>query len=213
MHNNRIGVLISGGGTNLQALIDKAEANYFNASVEIVISNCKDAYGLQRAKTHGIKTEVVDKRQFESEAEFNKAMIEILKNNAVHLVVLAGFLSILSREFVNTFKNQILNIHPALIPSFCGKGFYGKRVHQAALDYGVKITGATVHFVDAGTDTGPIVLQKAIEIDNNDDADSLQKKVLKLEHQLLPLAVKLFFENKLQIIETNRKRTKVKISE
>lgn len=213
MHNNRIGVLISGGGTNLQALIDKAEANYFNARIEIVISNRKNAYGLQRAKSHGIKTKVIDKKQFASETKFNQAMIKTLKDNAVDLVVLAGFLSILSHEFVNAFKNQIMNIHPALIPSFCGKGFYGKRVHQAVLDYGAKITGATVHFVDAGTDTGPVILQKAVEVGDDDTADSLQKKVLKLEHQILPLAVKLFFENKLQIIEQNQKRTKVKIVE
>lgn len=195
----KLGVLISGGGSNLQALIDKIESGYISASIEIVISNRANAYGLERAKNHGIPTAVISKKDYTDEYEFNKAILDELEKYKVDLVVLAGYLSILSPEVVDRYKNRIINIHPSLIPAFCGKGYYGKKVHQAVLDYGVKVTGATVHFVDYGTDTGPIILQKPVLVQPDDDVESLAKRVLEVEHELLPKAVKLWVEDRLQV--------------
>lgn len=195
----KLGVLISGGGTNLQALIDKIKSGYISASIEIVISNKVDAYGLERAKNHGIPTAVISKKDYMNEYEFNKAILDELEKHSVDLVILAGYLSILSPEVVDRYKNRIINIHPSLIPAFCGKGYYGERVHQAVLDYGAKVTGATVHFVDYGTDTGPIILQKPVLVQSDDDVESLAKRVLEVEHELLPKAVKLWVEDKLKI--------------
>lgn len=195
----KLGVLISGGGSNLQALIDKIESGYISASIEIVISNRANAYGLERAKNHGIPTAVISKKDYTDEYEFNKAILDELEKYKVELVVLAGYLSILSPEVVDRYKNRIINIHPSLIPAFCGKGYYGKKVHQAVLDYGVKVTGATVHFVDYGTDTGPIILQKPVLVQPDDDVESLAKRVLEVEHELLPKAVKLWVEDRLQV--------------
>lgn len=195
----KLGVLISGGGSNLQAIIDKIESGYISASIEIVISNKANAYGLERAKKHGIPTAVISKKDYANEYEFNKAILDELDKYRVDLIVLAGYLSILSPEVVDRYKNRIINIHPSLIPAFCGKGYYGKKVHQAVLDYGVKVTGATVHFVDYGTDTGPIILQKPVLVQPDDDAESLAERVLEVEHELLPKAVKLWVEDRLKI--------------
>jgi phosphoribosylglycinamide formyltransferase-1 len=193
-------VLISGGGTNLQALIDAIEDGRIpDARIVVVISNRKTAYGLERARAHGIPAECVLKKDFESEEAFNGAILERLKFYRVDLVVLAGYLSILSPEVVRAYPNRIINIHPSLIPAFCGKGFYGERVHRAVLEYGVKITGATVHFVDEGTDTGPIILQRPVEVRDDDDVHSLAARVLEVEHQLLPEAVRLFVEGRLVV--------------
>jgi phosphoribosylglycinamide formyltransferase-1 len=195
----RIGVLISGGGTNLQALIDGVENGYIPASIDVVISNKADAYGLQRAKAHGISTAVISRKEFKDEKEFNRALLNELEKYKVDLVVLAGYLNILSPEVVDRYKNRIINIHPSLIPAFCGKGYYGERVHKAVLDYGVKVTGATVHFVDYGTDTGPIILQHPVMVQPDDDVSTLAKRVLEVEHKLLPEAVKLWVEGRLTI--------------
>ena len=155
----KIGVLISGGGTNLQAVIDNCENETINGEVKVVISNKSEAFGLQRAKNHNIKA------VFENEED---KIIEILKENKVDLVVLAGYLKIISPKLVNEYKNRIINIHPSLIPAFCGKGYYGEKVHQGVIDYGAKVTGATVHFVDEGADTGQIIMQRTIEVKQDD---------------------------------------------
>jgi len=196
----RIGVLISGSGTNLQALMDAIDTGRIpNAKIVVVISNRRSAYGLERARAHGIPAECILKREFEDEEAFNRAILERLKYYGVDLVVLAGYLSILSPEVVRSYPNRIINIHPSLIPAFSGKGFYGERVHRAVLDYGAKITGATVHFVDEGTDTGPIILQCPVEVKDDDDVHSLAARVLEVEHQLLPEAVRLFVEGRLSV--------------
>jgi len=196
----RIGVLISGSGTNLQELMDAIDTGCIpNAKVVVVISNRRSAYGLERARAHGIPAECILKREYEDEEAFNRAILERLKYYGVDLVVLAGYLSILSPEVVRSYPNRIINIHPSLIPAFCGKGFYGEKVHRAVLDYGAKITGATVHFVDEGTDTGPIILQCPVEVKDDDDVHSLAARVLEVEHQLLPEAVRLFVEGRLSV--------------
>ncbi|NLW40162.1 MAG: phosphoribosylglycinamide formyltransferase [Tissierellia bacterium] len=194
-----IGVLISGSGTNLQSIIDEIEEGKISGRIRVVISNRKDAYGLIRAKKAGIEALYIDKKKFDSEEEFNRKIIEELSKREVELVVLAGYLSILSEEFIEKYKGRIINIHPSLIPSFCGKGCYGDRVHRMVLDRGVKLTGATVHFVDEGTDTGPIILQRAVEVKEDDTVESLKERVLKVEHQLLPEAIRLFCEGRLAI--------------
>ncbi|MGL5695100.1 MAG: phosphoribosylglycinamide formyltransferase [Peptostreptococcaceae bacterium] len=185
-----IGVLVSGGGTNLQAIIDETLTGSINGKVKVVISNKEDAYGLERARKHDIKA------IFENDED---KIIEILKENNIDLVVLAGYLKIISPKFVNKFRNKMINIHPSLIPSFCGRGYYGEKVHQGVIDYGVKITGATVHFVDEGADTGPIIMQETVAVQDNDDAKSLAKKVLNVEHKILKKSISLFCENKLSI--------------
>lgn len=185
-----IGVLISGEGTNLQEVIDECEASRINGTIKIVISSKENAYGLQRAKNHGIDG------IYETNEE---KIIEILKERNIDLVVLAGYLKIISTKFVNEFRNKIINIHPSLIPAFCGYGYYGEKVHQGVIDYGVKVTGATVHFVDEGTDTGPIILQEVVEVDKYDDAKTLAKKVLEVEHRILKKSIDLFCKNKLTI--------------
>lgn len=200
-----IAVLISGGGSNLQALIDNVETGAINAKIAVVISSREDAYGLKRAKRHGIPACCISKRGYDSVESFDRALLEKLREYDIDLIVLAGYLNILSSSIISAYSNRIINIHPSLIPSFCGKGYYGLKVHQGALDYGVKVTGATVHFVDEGTDTGPIILQKAVYIEEDDDAKSLAKRVLRVEHELLPKAVSLFVENKL-VVEGRRVR-------
>lgn len=195
----KIGVLISGSGTNLQALIDNINSGEINGEISVVISNKKDAYGLTRAKNNGIDAIFIDKKDFINEEEFNRKIIEELKKRQVNLVVLAGYLKILSSEFISEFRNRIINIHPSLIPSFCGKGYYGEKVHKAVLDYGAKITGATVHFVDEEADTGPIIFQKPVRITENDTIDSLKEKVLEIEHVLLSEAVRLYCMDKITV--------------
>ena len=195
----KIGVLISGGGTNLQAVIDSLEKNEIKANIELVISNKEEAYGLTRAKNHDIEAKFIDIKDFEDEESYNLELIKEFKRAGVELVLLAGYLRVLSSSFIDAFRNRIINIHPSLIPSFCGKGYYGKKVHQAAIDYGVKLTGATVHFVDEGTDTGPIILQDVVRVYPEDNADDLQKRVLNLEHKLLVEAVRLYCEGRIKV--------------
>ena len=192
-----IGVLISGGGTNLQAIIDNIKDGNIDGDIKLVISNRKEAYGLIRAKKAGIETLYIDRKKFITEDEYNRRIIEEFSKRNVELVVLAGYLRVLSKEFIESYKNRIINIHPSLIPSFCGKGCYGERVHEMALDYGVKITGVTVHFVDEGTDTGPIILQKAVVVKDDDTVESLKSRVLQVEHQLLPEAIRLYCQGSL----------------
>jgi phosphoribosylglycinamide formyltransferase-1 len=194
-----IGVLISGGGTNLQAIIDNINLNNINGEIKIIISNRKDAYGLERGKRAGIESIYINPDDYENDAQFNSKLLEEFQKRNIELIILAGYLKILSKELISKYSGRIINIHPSLIPSFCGKNFYGKRVHEEIIRYGVKITGATVHFVDEGTDTGPIILQDIVKVDENDTVDSLQKKVLDIEHDILVKAIKLFCENRLSI--------------
>lgn len=197
----KIGVLVSGGGTNLQAIIDKIESGYIpNSQIVTVVSNKKEVYAVERAKNHNIEAVVISKKQFESSELFNKALISHFLARNVDLIVLAGFLSILDSSFIKAYKNRIINIHPSLIPSFCGTGFYGLNVHKSVIEKGVKITGATVHFVDEGTDTGPIIAQKAVEVKEDDTPESLQQRVMEeAEWIILPQTIKLIAEGKLKI--------------
>lgn len=186
-----IGVLVSGGGTNLQSIIDGTKFGNIKGNVNVVISNKENAYALERARHNSI----------DAIYETNEDnIIEILKKHKVDLVVLAGYLKIISPKFVSEFKNKIINIHPSLIPSFCGEGYYGEKVHQAVIDYGAKITGATVHFVDEVADNGPIIIQGTVEVKQDDDAKTLSKRVLEVEHKILNESIRLFCENKLSIV-------------
>ena len=188
MTKTRIAVLVSGGGTNLQALIDAEKQGIIKSGeIVLVISNKKDAYALERAKNNGIKAEVVLKDN--GQEDFENKIIALLENNKIDLIVLAGFLSILSANFTRKYDKRIINVHPSLIPSFCGAGFYGLKVHEAALSYGVKVTGATVHFVNEVPDGGEIIMQKAVYIEDGDDAKTLQKRVMEeAEWKILPLS-------------------------
>lgn len=183
----KIGVLISGGGTNLQALIDKVHNK--TGEIAVVVSNKADAYGLTRAEKAGIPAETVIESECSGEVDFNNHILSILKAHDVELVVLAGYMRILTKNFIEAYPNKIVNIHPALIPSFCGEGFYGMHVHQAVYDYGAKLSGPTVHFVNEEADAGPIIAQKAVPIDDDDSPEDIQKKVLVHEHELLPWVV------------------------
>ena len=196
-------VLVSGGGTNLQAIIDaKAEGLIKNAEISLVISNNPSAYALTRAKNAGIKTRCISPSEFENRGLFNKVLIQTLVESEIDLVVLAGFLVIIPREMVEKFRNRIINVHPSLIPSFCGTGCYGLKVHEKALSRGVKITGATVHFVDEGTDTGPIILQKAVEVKDDDTAEILQKRVMEeAEWKILPEAIELVTSGQVKVVD------------
>ena len=187
----KVGVMVSGGGTNLQAIIDGVHSGVItNAKLEVVISNKKDAYALTRAKDNGIKAESVCIKDYATRDEFNKALIGTIDSYNLDLIVLAGFLVVLPEELINKYRNRIINIHPSLIPSFCGNGFYGLHVHEKALERGVKITGATVHFVDEGTDTGPIIYQKAVEVLEGDTPEILQKRVMEqAEWKILPKSI------------------------
>ena len=192
----KIAVLVSGGGTDLQSIIDAIESGYMDVSIEAVISDKEGIYGLERAKKHGIKTHTFDRKEFR-----HNISEEILKvtYGKVDLIVLAGWLSILKGELIEKFAGRIINIHPSLIPSFCGGGMYGLKVHEKAVEYGVKISGCTVHFVDDGTDTGPIIMQKAVPVFHYDTAETLQKRVLEQEHIILPESIKLIAEGKVKI--------------
>lgn len=196
-----IAVLVSGGGTNLQALIDAEKAGQFpSGRLALVLASKPDAYALTRAAHAGIATEVVSRKQFADAGAFDSAIVETLRAHKIDLVVLAGYLSILGKPVIEAFPNRILNVHPSLIPAFCGDGFYGLRVHQAALDYGVKVTGATVHFVNEITDGGAILLQKAVEVLPSDTPESLQKRVMEqAEWELLPRAVALLCEGRVRV--------------
>lgn len=199
MSKIKIAVFASGSGTNLQAVMDHIENGSINGEICVVISNKQEAYALDRAKQQGIEAIYIERKKFPNKEERNHKIIDILKSKKIDLIVLAGYMNILGKDLVEEYKYRIINIHPSLIPSFCGKGFYGEKVHQAVLEYGVKITGATVHFVDEGTDTGPVILQKAVEVRDTDTVDTLAKRVLTVEHQLLPMAVKLFAEGRLKV--------------
>ena len=193
----RVGVLVSGGGTNLQAIIDAVKNKTItNASLEVVISNKKDAYALTRAKENNIAAECVCVKDYETREEFNKALIEKIDSYNLDLIVLAGFLVVLPPELIAKYRNKIINVHPSLIPSFCGNGVYGLHVHEKALERGVKVTGATVHFVDEGTDTGPIIYQKAVEVLPDDTPEILQKRVMEqAEWKILPQAINAIANN------------------
>lgn len=198
----KIAVLVSGGGTNLQAILDAIDHNQLtDVSVEVVISNKKDAYALQRAKLHGIAGEYISPKDFGSREEFDQELLNVIDSYAVDLVVLAGYLVILPSILIRKYENRIINIHPSLIPAFCGAGYYGLKVHEAALLRGVKITGATVHFVDEGTDTGPIILQKAVEVKKDDTPEILQRRVMEeAEWDLLPRAIGLIAKNQIKVV-------------
>lgn len=187
----RVVVLVSGGGTNLQAIFDSIESGSIrNAKVVSVISNNPKAYALKRAEAHGVLHAVVSPKEFENRELFNEALLSAVMNAEPDLVVLAGFLCILPETIIRQYRNRIINIHPSLIPSFCGTGYYGLKVHEAALSRGVKVTGATVHFVDEGTDTGPILLQKAVEVLPGDTPEVLQRRVMEqAEWVILPKAI------------------------
>lgn len=193
MLKTRIAVLVSGGGTNLQALIDAQKSGIINSGeIVLVISNNENAYALERAKQNGIKAEIITKKEFNTLELFETKIIEKLKENNIDLIVLAGFMSILSKEFTDRYPKRIINVHPSLIPSFCGEGFYGLKVHEAALKYGVKVTGATVHFVNEIPDGGEIILQKAVEVKVGDTPEVLQRRVMEeAEWKILPQAVEL----------------------
>ncbi len=198
--NINIAVLVSGGGTNLQAIID-AEKNGIikSGKVKIVISNKSDAYALTRAEMNGIKTAVVEKKKCLNQEEFEKKIIDILEENQIDLIVLAGFMCIISENFTKKYDRRIINVHPSLIPSFCGDGFYGLKVHEAALKKGVKVTGATVHFVNEIPDGGEIIFQKAVEVEENDTPETLQKRVMQqAEWIILPKAVEKISYNLLK---------------
>ncbi|MGI6539092.1 MAG: phosphoribosylglycinamide formyltransferase [Caldicoprobacterales bacterium] len=196
----KIGVLISGSGSNLQALIDAVDKGRIPAEISLVISDRPNAYGIERAKNKGIPACTILRKKFDDYNAFNLAVLEKLMAHKVEYIVLAGYLSILSSELVRAYPNKIINVHPSLIPAFCGMGYYGKRVHQAVLDYGVKVTGATVHLVDEGADTGPIILQKTVDVLPDDTVESLAERVLKVEHELLPKATALLVQDKLKVL-------------
>lgn len=195
-----IGVLVSGGGTNLQALIDAQNGGIIKSGrIVTVVSDREGAYALERAAKAGIDGHSILKKDYAEKADFDKALVEYLKSKNVDIVVLAGFLSILGKDFISAYRDRIVNIHPSLIPSFCGDGFYGLKVHQAALDYGVKVTGATVHLVNEITDGGKILMQKAVYINDDDTAETLQKRVMKeAEWQILPQAVEMLCNSIIQ---------------
>ena len=199
----RVAVMVSGGGTNLQAIIDGVKnGTITNTEIAAVISNNAGAYALTRAKDNGIAAYCVSPKDYATRDEFNKALIGTIDSYNLDLIVLAGFLVVLPEELINKYRNRIINIHPSLIPSFCGNGFYGLHVHEKALERGVKITGATVHFVDEGTDTGPIIYQKAVEVLEGDTPEILQKRVMEqAEWKILPQAINDIANGKIAIGE------------
>jgi phosphoribosylglycinamide formyltransferase-1 len=198
-----IAVLVSGGGTNLQALIDaKKSGNLGGGELSLVISSKPDVYALERAKKEGIKTITIERKKYAQSCDFDFAICSALSENNISLVVLAGFLSVLGTQVLNTYKNKIINVHPALLPSFCGKGFYGLRVHEAVLEHGVKVTGATVHLVNEVVDGGKIILQKAVDVLPDDTAETLQQRVMReAEWVILPKAVEMFCMGKITFAE------------
>ena len=195
----KVAVLVSGGGTNLQAIIDAVnEGKITNAEISLVISNNKNAYALERAKNAGIASRCISPKEYATRDDFHVALTETLKKAGVDLVVLAGYLVAIPEMLVKEFPNKIINVHPSLIPSFCGVGYYGLKVHEAALARGVKVTGATVHFVDCGMDTGPIILQKAVDIEAGDTPEVLQRRVMEqAEWVILPRAIDMIANGKI----------------
>ncbi len=199
----KMAVLVSGGGTNLQAIMDKIDdGNITNAEISVVISNNPNAYALERAKKHGIEARCISPKNFENRAAFNEALLAAIQSYEVDLVVLAGCLVVIPEIMVKAYPNRIINIHPALIPAFCGTGYYGLKVHEAVLERGAKVTGATVHFVDEGTDTGPIILQKAVEVQEGDTPEVLQRRVMEeAEWEIMPKAIDLIANNKIHVVD------------
>ncbi len=199
----RVAIMVSGGGTNLQAIIDAVQAGLItNTQLVAVISNNKNAYALERAKKAGVEALVVSPKDYESRDLFNQALVEKVDSLNVDLIVLAGYLVVIPPVMIDKYENRIINIHPSLIPAFCGTGFYGLKVHEAALERGVKVVGATVHFVDKGTDTGPIILQKAVEIEENDTPEILQRRVMEqAEWIILPKAIDMIANGKVTVID------------
>ena len=189
----RVGILVSGGGTNLQAILDRMDDGHLtNVSVEVVISNNRNAFALERARNHGIRAVAISPKGFETREAFNEAFLAKVDEYKLDLIVLAGFLVTIPEAMTRKYKNRIINIHPSLIPSFCGVGYYGLKVHEAALKRGVKVTGATVHYVDEGVDSGPILLQKAVEVKDGDTPEILQRRVMEeAEWVILPQAIQL----------------------
>ena len=198
----KVAVLVSGGGTNLQAILDAIDnGTITNAKVEVVISNNKNAYALERAKNHGIEALCISPKDYETRDAFNEAFLEKLDSYAPDLIVLAGFLVVIPKQMIEKYRNRIINIHPSLIPSFCGTGYYGLKVHEGVLSRGVKVTGATVHFVDEGTDTGPIILQKAVEVEQDDTPEILQRRVMEqAEWIIMPKAIDLIANGKVSVV-------------
>lgn len=197
----KMAVLVSGGGTNLQAIIDKLEERQItNAEISVVISNNPNAYALERAKKHGIEARCISPKQYENREAFNEALLAALQSYGVDLVVLAGCLVVIPEIMVQVYPNRIINVHPSLIPSFCGTGYYGLKVHEAVLARGAKVTGATVHFVDEGTDTGPIILQKAVEVREGDTPEILQRRVMEeAEWEIMPKAIDLIANDRIKV--------------
>ena len=197
----KVAVLVSGGGTNLQAIIDALNSGKItNTSIEVVISNNKNAYALERAKNNNIEAVCISPKDFDDRSLFNEALINKLDEYNLDLIVLAGCMVVLPAELIQNYRNKIINIHPALIPSFCGKGYYGLHVHEKVLERGVKLTGATVHFVDEGTDTGPIIIQKAVEVLDDDTPEVLQKRVMEqAEWIIMPEAINLIANGKVKV--------------
>ena len=201
MSKKRIAVFVSGGGTNLQALIDACRSGVIdNGEIVCVLSSRDDAYALKRAEKAGIPTITVARKSYKTSTLYDEAVLEAVGRYDVDLIVLAGFMSILGSEVIRRYENRIINVHPSLIPSFCGKGFYGLRVHEAALNYGVKVSGATVHFVNEVTDGGAIIMQKAVNVLNGDTPETLQRRIMEeAEWQILPEAVSLFCDGKIRV--------------
>lgn len=199
----RLAVLVSGGGTNLQAIIDSiADGRITNARIEVVISNNKNAYALERAAKAGIPARCVSPKDYENREAFNDALLAALEESGADLVVLAGCLVVIPEKIVDRYENRIINIHPSLIPAFCGTDFYGLKVHEGVLDRGVKVTGATVHFVDKGTDTGPIILQKAVYVQQDDTPKVLQQRVMEeAEWVIMPKAIDLIANGKIEVTD------------
>ena len=199
----RVGVLVSGGGTNLQAILDAVDnGTITNAKIEVVISNNAGAYALERAKNHNVAAECVSPKDFATRDEFNEALLAKIDSYNLDLIVLAGFLVKIPESMIAKYRNKIVNIHPSLIPSFCGVGYYGLKVHEAALARGVKLTGATVHFVDEGMDSGPIILQKAVEIEDGDTPEVLQRRVMEqAEWIILPKAIDMIANGKVSVVD------------
>ena len=192
-----IAVFISGGGTNLQAIINATENKEINAKIKLVFSNKKNAYGLERAKKANIETLYLNRKNFSKSEEYDQEILKVLKEKDIDLIVLAGYLGILTSKIISNYRGRIINIHPSLIPSFCGSGFYGEHVHKAVIKKGVKITGATTHFVDEIIDGGAIIMQDTVPVQMNDDYKSIAAKVLEVEHKILVKTVKAFCENRI----------------
>lgn len=199
----KIAVCVSGGGTNLQAILDAIDnGTITNAEVKVVISNNKSAYALERAKNHGIENLCISPKDYSSREAFNETFLAKVDSYEVDLVVLAGFLVVIPPKMIETYRNRIINIHPSLIPSFCGTGYYGLKVHEGVLSRGVKVTGATVHFVDEGTDTGPIILQKAVEVEQDDTPEILQRRVMEqAEWIIMPKAIDLIANGRVSVVD------------